>query len=113
MAYSEKLAARTEAALDGVKRVQAKKMMGGLCYMIDGKMALAVLGDDLMVRLDPEIRPQALGKKGCREKGFRDRPVKAFVFVGPEGTKTAKDLRYWVGLALDYNPRAKASAKKR
>ncbi len=39
--------------------------------------------------------------------------MKAFVFVGPNGTKTDKELQGWVDLALDYNPRAKSSKKNR
>lgn len=112
MAYSEILAARIGEALRKVKKVETKKMMGGLCFMVDGKMALAVLGEDLMVRLDPEVREKALKKKGAREKGLMDRPMKAFIFVGPPGTKTTRDLQGWVDLALDYNPRAKSSKKK-
>lgn len=111
MAYDEILAGRVTEALRKVKKVQNRKMMGGLCFMVDDKMALAILGDDLMVRLDPGIRAQALKKKGCREKGLQGRPMKSFVFVEPAGTRTEKDLLGWVGLALEFNPRAKSSKK--
>lgn len=113
MAYDETLAGRVEEALRKVKKVAAKKMMGGLCFMVDDKMALGILGEDLMVRLDPEIREKALKKKGCREMDFTGRPMKAFVFVGPQGTKTDKDLLGWVDLALEFNPRAKSSKRHR
>ncbi len=36
-----------------------------------------------------------------------------FVYVKEEQIKTRKDLDYWVGLALDFNTRAKASKKKK
>jgi TfoX/Sxy family transcriptional regulator of competence genes len=113
MAYSEILAGRVGEALRKVKKVETKKMMGGLCFMVNDKMALGILAEDLMVRLDPEIRGKALKKKGCREMDFTGRPMKAFVFVGPQGTKTDKDLQGWVDLALEYNPRAKSSKKSR
>ena len=113
MAYDEILAGRVSEALRKVKQVATKKMMGGLCFMVDDKMALGILGEDLMVRLDPEIREMALKKKGCREMGFTGRPMKAFVFVGPPGTRTDKELRGWVDLALEFNPRAKSSKKSR
>jgi TfoX/Sxy family transcriptional regulator of competence genes len=113
MAYSENLAGRVAEALRKVKKLETKKMMGGLCFMVDDKMALGILAEDLMVRLDPEVREKALKKKGCREMGFTGRPMKAFVFVGPEGTRTDKELREWVELALEFNPRAKSSRKSR
>ena len=111
MAYSEVLAGRVTEALRKVEKVQTRKMMGGLCFMVDGKMALAILGEDLMVRLDPGIRAQALKRKGCREKGLKGRPMKSFVFVEPAGTRTEKDLLGWVDLALEFNPRARSSKK--
>jgi TfoX/Sxy family transcriptional regulator of competence genes len=109
MAYSEILAGRVEEALRKIKKVKTQKMMGGLCFMVNGKMALAVMAEDLLVRVGPEARAKALKRKDCREEGFKGRPMKAFVFVGPKGTKTDKDLRSWVDLALAYNPSAKAS----
>ena len=44
---------------------------------------------------------------------FTRKPMKGFVFVDPEGTRTKKDLEYWIKLALDFNKRAKSSKKKK
>jgi hypothetical protein len=41
------------------------------------------------------------------------RPMKGRVFVRPAGRETAAQLRHWLALALDFNPRAKASRKRR
>jgi hypothetical protein len=54
-----------------------------------------------------------LGKPGCREMDFTGRPMKGFVFIGPEGTKTSKNLNCWINLALDFNKKAKSSKKKK
>lgn len=53
MAYDEILAGRIAEALRKVEKVKSKKIMGGLCFMVDDKMALGIVGEDLMVRLDP------------------------------------------------------------
>jgi hypothetical protein len=66
-----------------------------------------------MVRIDPDIYEIVLEKKGCREMDFTGRPMKGFVFVGPDGTKSKRDLQYWVTLALDFNKKAKSSKKKK
>ena len=63
MAYSESLAERVRQTLDKRKDVAEKKMMGGLTFMVNEKMCVGVLRDDLMVRLDPEIYDQVLTKK--------------------------------------------------
>jgi TfoX/Sxy family transcriptional regulator of competence genes len=113
MAYNEILAERIRIALlkKRAKSVE-KKMMGGLCFMVDDKMCVGVVKDNLMVRIDPDIYEEALTKKGCREMDFTGRPLKGFAFVEPEGIRFDKELEYWVQLCLDFNPKAKSSKKK-
>lgn len=109
MAYNEKLADRVREELVSTRKVEEKKMMGGLTFMVNGKMCVGILNDDLMLRISPDEYLQALERKGCREMDFTGRPMKGFVFVSPEGTKTKKDLAYWTSLALAFNKTAKAS----
>ena len=111
MAYDEKLAQRVRESLPR-RDVEEKKMMGGLTFMVNGKMCVGVLKDDLMVRLDPDVYDTALKKKDCRPMDFTDKPMRGFVFVEPKGTTSKKDLKYWLDLALDFNKRAKASKKR-
>ncbi len=113
MVYNEKLADRVRKILVPKKVVDEKKMMGGLTFMVNGKMCLGILKDDLMVRLDPQIYESSLQKKGCREMNFTGRPMKGFVFVNSKGTSNKTDLEYWIKLALEFNTKAKASKKKK
>lgn len=113
MPYNELLAQRIREMLANHPFVSEKKMMGGLCFMVDGKMCVGIVHDDLMARLDPGDFEAAMRVKGCREMDFTGRPFKGFVFVGPEGIDNNEDLRYWIDLALKFNPFAKASPKKK
>ena len=113
MAYNEQLAQRIREAFTKISRVEEKKMMGGLTFMVNGKMCVGILKDDLMARIDPSVYDAALHRKGCREMNFTGKPMKGFVFVSPKGTSNKKDLICWVDLALDFNKRAKASKKKK
>ena len=114
MAYDEFLADRIKATLETRKiSFEEKKMMGGLCYMVNDKMCIGVVKNNLMARIDPEIHDQALAKAGCREMDFTGRPMKGFVFVEPEGTDLDEDLDHWVELCLDFNPKARSSKKKK
>lgn len=113
MAYDEKLAYRVRELLQNKRRVEEKKMMGGLTFMVNDKMCVGILNDDLMVRINPDVYEEALERKGCRAMDFTGRPMKGFVFVDSDGTKTKKDLEYWMTLALDYNRKAKSSKKKK
>ena len=113
MAYSEELAERIRAILENKSIVFAeKKMMGGLCFMVDGKMCVGVTNEDLMVRLDPEIYDEVLDRQGARPMDFTGRPMKGFVFVDESGMRGKSALSFWIELALDFNPRAKSSKKK-
>lgn len=113
MAYNEKLTERVREQLSGKRKVEEKRMMGGLTFMVNSKMCVGILNDDLMVRLAPEVYEEALEQPGCRAMDFTGKPMKGFVFVDPAGTKGAKQLGYWISLALDFNKRAKASKKKK
>jgi len=114
MAYNEYLADRLRQSLKskGINYLE-KKMMGGLTFMVNDKMCVGIIKDDLMVRLDPEIYEESLKKPGCRVMDFTGRPLKGFVKVEPEGIDMDEDLDYWVDIALEYNPRAKSSKKKK
>lgn len=113
MAYDEALAQRVREALALQPAVEEKKMMGGLTFMVDGKMCVGIVQDELMARIDPAVYDATLAKKGCREMDFTGMAMRGFVFVGPEGTHRNADLAYWLDLALDFNKRAKASSAKK
>jgi TfoX/Sxy family transcriptional regulator of competence genes len=113
MAFDEHLAERISRSLKSHKVLfEEKKMMGGLCYLVDGKMTVGIVKNQLMARIDPGIYQEALQRKGAKEMDFTGRPMKGYVFVLPEGMDLDEDLDYWVGLAVEFNPRSKTSKKK-
>jgi TfoX/Sxy family transcriptional regulator of competence genes len=112
MSYSEQLAERVRIYFSSMKNVEEKKMMGGLTFMLNGKMCVGVLKDELMLRIAPELHDEAVEKKGCRTMDFTKKPMKGFVFVNEEGMKSKKDFESWLNLALDFNSRAIASKKR-
>ena len=113
MAFDEKLADRIRKSLFEQSDVEEKKMMGGLTFMVNGKMCVGIVKDDLMALIDPDVYEDALKKKGCRAMDFTGKPMKGFVFISPEGTADRKDLFFWIKLALDFNKKAKPSKKKK
>jgi hypothetical protein len=114
MAYDEHLADRIRQGFAELHVTAAeKKMMGGLCFMVHDKMCAGIVGETLMARIDPAFYAQALRRPGAREMDFTGRPMKGFVFVEPEGIDEDADLQYWLQLCLDYNPRARASRRRK
>ncbi len=89
-----------------------KKMMGGICFMVHDKMLAGVFKTRLMARIDPVLEQEVLENEHCSMLDSTGKSMRGFIYVEPEGTDMDKDLEYWVGLCLEYNPRAKASKKK-
>ncbi|MFT4986258.1 MAG: hypothetical protein ACI86P_002482 [Flavobacteriales bacterium] len=85
--------------------------------MVNNKMCVGVdidkvSGDDrIMARIGRAEYEAALLEKGCREMDFTGKPRKGFVFIGPDGFDNEEDLEFWIQLALDFNPEARASKK--
>ena len=113
MAYNEKLSDRIREALVSEKKVDEKIMFGGICFMVNDKMCIGVMKDEMMCRIDPNKREELLEKNGCKEMSFTGKIMKGFVLVEEEVIKTKKDLMYWVNLCLEFNPKAKSSKKKK
>lgn len=113
MAYSEKLSDRIREALSHLRKVEEKLMFGGACYMLNGKMCVGVVKDEMMCRIDPLVYEESLERTGCREMVFTGRPMKGYVYVSDEGMKTKKQFDHWINLCLEFNKKAKASPKKK
>lgn len=114
MAYDNFLAERIKRTFEEKGfQPEEKKMMGGICYMVNDKMCAGVIENKLMARLDPDIYEDALNRKGCRAMDFTGRPMKGFVYVEAEGIDLDVDLEKWIQLCLDYNPKANSSKKKK
>ncbi|MDB4835207.1 TfoX/Sxy family protein [Cyclobacteriaceae bacterium] len=113
MAFDEYLAERIDHLL-AEKHVsyEAKKMMGGLCYMVNDKMCFGVVKNTLMARINPAIYDLCLQKEGCSEMNFTGKSMKGFVFVDQYAIDLDDHLEYWVQLCLDFNPYAKSKKKK-
>jgi TfoX/Sxy family transcriptional regulator of competence genes len=113
MAYNKQLADRVRELISITHTItEEKKMFGGLCFMVNGKMCIGVEKERLMVRLNPDLTDEVLEKEGCRPMDFTGKIMKGYVFVNIEALNTKKKLAYWINLALDYNAIAKATKKK-
>jgi TfoX/Sxy family transcriptional regulator of competence genes len=96
VAFDEALADRIRDVLAARDGVGERKMFGGIAFMLDGNMAVGIVGDDLMVRLDPADAQRALAEPHTRPMDFTGRVSKNMVYVDPEGTASDADLATWV-----------------
>lgn len=112
MAYNEHLADRIRRALAARHDVEEKKMFGGICFLVKGKMAAGVVKDELMVRVMESKYQAALAKPHCRQMDFTGKPLKAFLYVGAEGIDTERDLEEWLHLGIEFVESAPDKPKK-
>ncbi len=104
MAGDDELLDRVRDALAGPS-VRELRMFGGVSFMVDDKMALAVRGDgELLVRADPARAAELLAVEGARvaEMGRGRAMSPSWISVGREGLGTGEALAFWVGVALEH-----------
>jgi len=53
MAYNQTLANRIREQLQDLDGIEEKEMMGGLCFMLNDKMCVGIIKDEMMCRIDP------------------------------------------------------------
>ena len=92
---------------------EPEKMFGGFVFMVDNKMCVGVMKDEIMVRINPAIFEESLQKEGCRPMDFTKKSMKGFIYLSDEAIDLDKNLHYWLQLALDFNPLATASKKRK
>ena len=90
-----------------------KKLMGGITFMVDGKMCFGTFRDGLLCRVDPEEKEILLDHAGADIIEQKGREMKGYVFLQSEGYETDEALEFWIKKCLEYNPKAKASKKRK
>lgn len=114
MSYNEKLTDNVRELIAATDRkVEEKKMFGGLCFMVDDKMCVGVNTGRMMVRLDPAIYEEVLEQEGCVPMVHGGKMMKGYVYVSESVLTTKKKLEYWINLALAFNLVAQPAKKKK
>jgi TfoX/Sxy family transcriptional regulator of competence genes len=113
MPYHESLANRVREMLaTKVDHIDERIMFGGLTFMVNDKICVGVKSDRVLFRIDPALHEEELLQEGVVAMDHSGRSMKGFLFVDEDMLDTQSKLRRWVDLALEFNPRAKATPKK-
>lgn len=102
MAYSEELAERIRGVIGTPPELTERVMFGGVGFMVQGNMAVGVIGDELMVRMDKAATDDALKEPGAKVFDFTGRPMRGWVIVGDPGISSEDSLTSWVQRGVDY-----------
>jgi hypothetical protein len=101
VAYDEDLAARVRDLLAG-RDARETRMFGGLAFLVDGQMAVAVSGQGgLLLRCDPGDAERHLREPGVEQQLMRGRPATGWLHVGAGAVADDAGLRRWLQVGLD------------
>lgn len=103
MAHDEELAYRIRELVSSERGVEEKPMFGGLAFLINGHMSVAVSGrGGLMVRVPPEDTAKLLARAHVEPMVMAGRETRGWVRISENGTKTKRQLQSWVTRGVEY-----------
>jgi TfoX/Sxy family transcriptional regulator of competence genes len=103
MAYDEDLAHRVRELLAEQHGVSEMSMFGGLAFLLDGNMSVAVSSQGgLMLRVRPDATDEALARPHARSFEMRGRAVRGWIRVDVEGLRTKRQLAAWVRRGVEF-----------
>jgi TfoX/Sxy family transcriptional regulator of competence genes len=80
--------------------ITAKRMFGGLTFLLSGNMLCCVSEKGLMARVGAAAEPKALAKPHAAPCLGAGRRMAGFILVEPRGIASSGDLEGWLDLAL-------------
>ena len=96
MPYNKDLEARIQNVVSSWKNTDSKKMFGGICHLLDGKMFCGVYKDFLILRLGEDKAGEALKLTFVKPFDITRRPMKGWVMVEEQGFKGDQELKSWL-----------------
>lgn len=103
MAYDGDLAYRIRELVANQPGVDERRMFGGLAFLINGNMAVAVSGKGgLMVRVPPDNTEKLLSGDHVEPMIMAGRETRGWLRVSVAGVKTKRQLQGWVNHGVDY-----------
>jgi TfoX/Sxy family transcriptional regulator of competence genes len=100
MAVDEELTTRIRSLVAGDPRVTEKKMFGGICFLLDGRILVSARRTgSLLVQCGAEAAADATREPGVSYMQMRGKPTPNFIDVGGELVETEPGLKRWIELA--------------
>ncbi|ORB82574.1 RNA methyltransferase [Mycobacterium kansasii] len=103
MAYDSDLAERIRELLASQAGVDEKRMFGGLAFLVEGHLTVAVSGQGgLLVRVAPDDTDKLLARAHVSPMVMAGRQTRGWLRVAAEGVKTKRQLRGWLMRSLTW-----------
>ena len=102
MAFDELLAARIRKALARKRRIEEKKMFGGVGFLLNGNLLVGVWKDSLIARLEHRESTDALREPHVKAFDVTGKPMRGWINVEPQGIADEDQLKGWIELAMKF-----------
>ncbi|OBF09876.1 TfoX/Sxy family protein [Mycobacterium sp. 852002-10029_SCH5224772] len=103
MAYDEDLANRVRELLGCQPGIDEKRMFGGLAFLVNGNMSVAVSGQGgLLVRVPRTDADKLAGRAHVSPMVMAGREARGWLRVEAAGVQTKRQLHSWVTRGLDH-----------
>ncbi|MEV6527809.1 TfoX/Sxy family protein [Longispora sp. NPDC051575] len=103
MALDPELAERVADLVTGRPGMSSRRMFGGLAWLVNGNMAVAIRGQGgLLVRVDPDRHEELLAEPGTDTMIMRGRELTGWMTVNAQACDSEAGLTAWVDRGLDY-----------
>ncbi|BBY00951.1 TfoX/Sxy family protein [Mycobacterium seoulense] len=103
MAYDEELANEIRELVACEGGIEEKRMFGGLAFLVNGNMSVAVSGQGgLLVRVPAEELDKVLRRAHVSPMVMGGRDVRGWVRVDVAGVRTRRQLQSWVTRGVEY-----------
>lgn len=103
MAYDEALANEIRDLLAVEDGVEEKRMFGGLAFLVNGNMSVAVSGQGgLLVRVRPDDLDKLLQRAHVNPMVMAGRELRGWVRVDAPALRTTRQLQSWVARGVGY-----------
>lgn len=114
MAYSEQLAERVARILqhEGVDFLE-KKMFGGVAFMINDKMCVGIVKDELMLRVMDDMEETVEKMDGVRPMDMTGKRMKGFYFIESSAMQKDSELKKWVDMGVEFGIKGVLKTKKK
>jgi TfoX/Sxy family transcriptional regulator of competence genes len=102
MAYDVELAERIRHLLMFEPDLTEKRMFGGLAFLINGHMAVAVSGrGGLLTRVEDDETDRILAMPGVEPFEMRGKALRGWAHVGEEAVAEDDDLLRWITTGVE------------
>lgn len=94
MKYNKLLSNRVAELLMHLVDVEEKEMFGGLVFMVNGKMCIGIMKNQIMLRIDPDFLITLNDKDGWEQMISSTRPMKGYILVSEDVINHNKELNF-------------------